>query len=136
MKSITVYIDGQCPLCVAGALRFRQFVKTNSVCFVDSHDLHWATRAAARFTAEEMAGSMRAQMPDGTWRTGWFAWAAILEALPPWLWLGRLMRLPIFYGIGPALYQWVAKHRQGISQTLRLPPPCDERGVCRLESKG
>lgn len=131
-KRITVYIDGQCPMCVAGAERFRKFDKTNSLRFVNAHEPQWAAQAAARFTTSDLNREMRAQMPDGTWRTGWFAWAAILENLPVWRWLGRLMRFPLLYGVGPALYRWVAAHRQPISKALRLPPPCDENGVCRL----
>lgn len=133
-ECITVYIDGECPLCVAGALRFRRFDTQGALKFVDIHDPAWARRAAERFTFAEMAGAMRAQMPDGTWRTGWFAWAAILEVLPVWRWVGRVMRWPVFYGIGPSMYRWVAGHRQEVSKLLRLPPPCDENGVCRIGS--
>ena len=136
MEPITVYIDGQCPLCVAGALRFRRIAHTDAVRFVDVHDPEWAARAEARFPPAEMQNSMRVQMPDGTWRTGWFGWAAILSALPAWKPLGRLLGLPLFYGLGPALYGWVAAHRQAISRALRLPPPCDESGVCRLTLPG
>ena len=132
MNALTVYIDGQCPLCVAGAVRFARFDRAGAVWFVDLHDPAWAARAAARFSPGELYGSMRVQMPDGTWRTGWFAWAAILGVLPGWRWLGRLMRLPPLYGLGPTLYAWVARHRQSLSRALRLPPPCDESGVCRL----
>ncbi|MBV9852412.1 MAG: DUF393 domain-containing protein [Armatimonadetes bacterium] len=135
MKPITVYLDGECPLCVAGAVRFAKYDTANSVRFVNLHEPQWAARAAARFSPDDMHEAMRARMPDGTWRTGWFAWAAILSAIPAWHWLGRMMRLPVFYGVGPAFYRWVAGHRQEISRALRLPPPCDENGVCRIASR-
>ncbi len=121
-------------MCVAGALRFRRFDTHGRMRFVNLHDPEWAARAAERFPPDVLAGSMRAQMPDGTWRTGWFAWAAILSLMPVWRRLGHLMAWPVFYGVGPAFYRLIASHRQQLSRALRLPPPCDADGVCRLES--
>ena len=132
-NATTVFIDGQCPMCVAGANRFKRWDWDNALRFVNAHDLEWAKQAAERFSAGDLNAAMRVRLPDGTWRTGWFAWAAILEHLPAWRGLGRVMRLPIFYGVGPAFYGWVASHRQEISKAMRLPPPCDQNGVCRLK---
>ena len=133
--AITVYIDGQCPMCVASALRFRRRDSANAVRFVNSHDPQWTERARTRFPAGELHDAMRVEMPDGTWRSGWFAWAAILTALPALRGVGRLMRLPVFYAVGPAFYKGVAARRQTISRLLRLPPPCDADGVCRLQDE-
>lgn len=128
-----VYFDAQCPLCVAGAMRFQQFDANHRLRFVDLHDPVWASRAALRFSQADLDSAMRVQLPDGTWRSGYFAWAVILENLPAWRWLGRLMSFPLFYSVGPAFYRWVAGHRLQISRTLGLPPPCDANGVCRLK---
>jgi predicted DCC family thiol-disulfide oxidoreductase YuxK len=122
-------------MCLAGAARFQRFDSGHRLRFVDLHDPHWAAQAASRFSADDLNSEMRVQMPDGTWRTGYFAWAAILENLPVWRWLGRLMRFPLFYGVGPAFYRWVAARRLTISRTLGLPPPCDGNGVCRMVAK-
>ncbi len=130
---MTVYVDGQCPMCVAGANRFQRFDARNRVRFVNLHDSFWALQTGQRFSGRDLRQEMRAQMPDGTWQTGYFAWAAILRALPLWRPLGMLMGLPLFYAVGPAVYRWVAAHRLQISRLLRLPPPCDENGVCRLD---
>ena len=132
MKAILVYIDGECPMCVAGANRLQRFDKRRRVRFVNAHDPRWAERVGERFTQSEVRGEMRAEMPDGTWRTGYFAWAAILSELSTLRPLGLLMRFPLLYGVGPVVYKWVAAHRLEISRALRLPPPCDENGVCRL----
>ena len=132
MARITVYIDGDCPMCVAGANRFKKFDKADAVHFVNARDPKWAAEAAERFSHDELGNAMRVRMPNGTWRTGYFAWAAILQHLAGFQWLGCLMLLPIFYGIGPSVYGWVANHRLQISKAMRLPPPCDENGVCRL----
>jgi len=129
---LTVYFDGQCPMCRAGAERFKHFDAGDRLRFVNLHDPHWAAQAAPRFSADDLEREMYVRMPDGTWRAGYFAWAAILESLPAWGRLGRLMRLPLFYGVGPAFYRWVAAHRRQLSRALGLPPPCDADGVCRL----
>lgn len=133
-ERLTVYYDGQCPMCLAGAARFKRFDVGHKLRFVDLHDPNWAARAASRFTADDLNREMRVQLPDGTWRAGYFAWAVILETLPAWRWLGRVMRFPLFYGVGPAIYRRVASHRLQISRALRLPPPCDANGVCRLKA--
>lgn len=134
-KQLLVYFDAQCPMCVAGAERFQHFDALHRLRFVDLHDPYWAEQAASRFSPGDLDRAMRVHLPDGTWRAGYFAWAVILENLPAWHWLGRLMHFPLFYGIGPAIYQWVAAHRLQISRTLGLPPPCGPDGVCRLRTK-
>ncbi|BDI32154.1 hypothetical protein CCAX7_42050 [Capsulimonas corticalis] len=132
MKAIIVYIDGECPMCVAGANRLQRFDTRHRVRFVNAHDPRWAERVGERFTPSQIRGQMQAEMPDGTWRTGYFAWAAIFSEMRGLRWLGLVMRFPLLYGVGPAIYQWIANHRLEISRVLRLPPPCDENGVCRL----
>lgn len=129
---VIAYVDGQCPVCVAGVDWVRRFDRSGAVLFVDLHEPDWAARAAGRFSTEDLKTEMRVHMPDGTWRTGYFAWAAILDQLPALRIVGQLMTLPILYGIGPATYRWIADHRQLVSRILHLPPPCDENGVCRL----
>lgn len=129
---VTAYIDGQCPVCVAGVKKVEKFNSANALKFVDYHDPNWANEAAERFCPEDLEAEMRVHMPDGTWRTGYFGWAAILEQLPALRLAGRLMRFPLLYGIGPAAYRWIADHRQIISRILRPPPPCDENGICHL----
>lgn len=131
--AMTVYIDGKCPMCVAGALRFQKLDAAQRAHFVNLHDPQWAALAEARFPPSDLVGAMRVQLEDGSWRVGWFAWAAILQAAPLTTWLGRFMLWPVFYGVGPALYRLVAARRIAISRLLRLPPPCDENGVCRIQ---
>jgi predicted DCC family thiol-disulfide oxidoreductase YuxK len=130
--TILVFADGKCPMCVALAGRLKAFDTHGVIRFVDANDPEWAAVAAERFTRDEMLGQMCTRLPNGTWRTGYFSWAAILLHMPAWRWLGLIMMCPVFYGIGPAAYAWVAARRQYISKALRLPPPCDENGVCKL----
>lgn len=135
MRLLTVYIDGACPMCVAGAIRFQKWDAARAIHFVNARDPARREEVRARFSDADALAEMRVQMPDGTWRTGYFAWAAILAALPRTRPLGLLMRLPVFYGLGPAVYRWVAARRLPISKLLRLPPPCDADGVCRLPAR-
>jgi predicted DCC family thiol-disulfide oxidoreductase YuxK len=135
-EPIIVFADGNCPMCVELASRLKKFDTHGVMRFVDANDPKWTAVAAGRFTPEEMLGQMATRMPNGTWRTGYFAWAEILRHMPSWSWLGWLMLCPVFYGIGPAVYAWVARRRRMISKALRLPPPCDENGVCRLNRIG
>jgi predicted DCC family thiol-disulfide oxidoreductase YuxK len=130
---ITVYIDGECPLCVAGALRLRKLDRRNSIAFRNARDPEEAAHLPPRLSGETALRSMAAQMPDGTWRVGYFAWAAILSRIAITRPLGLAMSLPFFYGIGPAAYRWVADHRFILSRIFRLPPPCDENGTCRID---
>ncbi len=132
MKPLTVYIDGECPMCVAGAMRFQNWDAARAVRFVNARDPARREEVRARFSDADALAEMRVLMPDGTWRTGYFAWAAILAAIRVTRPLGQLMRLPVFYAVGPAVYRWVAARRLTISKLLRLPPPCDADGVCRL----
>lgn len=130
---ITVYIDGECPMCVDGALRMRGLDRRNSVIFKNARDPGAAEEIPPRLGGETALRSMAARMPDGSWRIGYFAWAAILSRIPITRALGFAMSLPFFYNVGPALYRWVADHRFIISRLLRLPPPCDESGACRID---
>jgi len=132
MRRLLVYIDGQCPMCLAGAKRLEQFDKNGSLQIVDLHGTRWAEHAADRFSPEDLFDLMRVQLPDGTWRSGYFAWAAVFEELPSLHALGLLMRFPLLYGLGPSIYRWVADHRIVISRVLGLPDPCDENGACRI----
>jgi predicted DCC family thiol-disulfide oxidoreductase YuxK len=134
MSRLIVYIDGECPMCREGAQQLEKFDTNDALRFVDLHDESWAERAAERFTPSDLFDIMRVEMPDGTWRSGYFAWGAVLERLPTWRGLGLLMRFPLFYGIGPSIYRWVADHRLLVSRLLRLPEPCDANGACRIHA--
>jgi predicted DCC family thiol-disulfide oxidoreductase YuxK len=119
-------------MCLAGAQRLERFDKNGSLQIVDLHDSRWAEHAADRFSPEDLFDLMRVQLPDGTWRSGYFAWAAVFEELPSLHALGLLMRFPLLYGLGPSIYRWIADHRIVISRVLGLPDPCDTNGTCRI----
>ncbi len=129
---LVIYWDGLCPMCGAIKARFEPFDSRRLLVFVDLNDPEVARTAAPRFTSSELADSMRVRMPNGTWRSGYFAWAAILSALPAWRWLGAIMGFWVFADIGPRVYAWVAGHRYEISRVLGLPRPCRVDDACRI----
>lgn len=131
---ITVFVDGECPMCVAGALRLHKLDGRHAVHFVNVHDAADDAPIPKRLLDLATRKSMVARMPDGTFRTGYFAWVAMFRAMRRTRLLGALMDLPIFYGLGPKVYRWIADHRQAISQLLRLPPPCNPDGSCRIDA--
>lgn len=120
-------------MCVAGAVRLWQIDRGKSVVFRTLHDPP-AAEALPERLRREAPRSMIARMPDGTWRVGYFAWCEILSAIRPTRPLGHVMSWPVFYGIGPRIYRWVAAHRHVVSRILHLPSPCDPDGVCRLDA--
>ena len=88
--------------------RFEPFDTHHRLEFIDLNDPMVAGTAAPRFTPEELVGSMRVRVPNGTWRSGYYAWAAILGVLPSWKWLGAMMNIWVFADIGPKVYAWIA----------------------------
>ena len=129
---VIVYWDGRCPFCAAIAAQLRRIDTENSLRLVDYHDPAVAATALPRFTFEELHSEMHTLMPDGTWRVGYFAWAAVLRQLPKWRFLGRLMDFALLADIGPKVYGFLAKRRLTISKALGLPAPCTDGEACRL----
>ena len=133
MRRLLVFIDGQCPMCVAGAQKLQQFDRNDAIRVVDLHDPKWADHASERFTSADLFDLMRVQLPDGTWRSGYFAWGAVFEQIPALRAFGLLMRFPLLYGLGPAIYRWIADRRKIVSRLLGLPAPCDGSGTCIIK---
>ncbi len=131
-RGLTIYWDAHCPFCSAVKSRMLKFDANRELNFVDMNDPAVASTALPRFSSADLNHEMHVLLPDGTWRTGYFAAAVILLRLPAWSFLGRLMSVWVFADIGPKLYRWVAEHRYGISTLLRLPTPCDASGSCRI----
>lgn len=134
MRRLTVFIDGECPLCVEGAVRFKKLDKRAPVMFVNLHEPRWSALLSERFSEDTPRKLMVAKLPDGTWRTGYFAWTSIFSVCQRTRIIGVMMGLPIFYDIGPRIYGYIANHRIMVSRVLRLPAPCDDLGLCRLQS--
>jgi predicted DCC family thiol-disulfide oxidoreductase YuxK len=118
-----VFMDGSCSFCRAVQSRIGSFDARERVEFVNYHQE--AIAAEAPFPLAELDAQMHVLAPDGSWKIGFFGWAAILRELPAWRWMGWLMIAPPFRWFGPALYRWIARHRYSLPG---MPPPCDEHG--------
>jgi predicted DCC family thiol-disulfide oxidoreductase YuxK len=129
-QQLTIYWDGHCPFCSAIKERLTKLDSEHRLHFVDYNDPAVAEAAAERFSPADLDLEMRAQLADGTWRSGYFALAAIMRDLPMLHWLGLLMQAWIFADVGPKLYRWAANHRYGISLVLGLAAPCSQS--CRF----
>ena len=135
MEEIEVYFDGQCGFCRAMAARLSALDRKNRLIFRDYNDPAVAEQALPRFVPADLAREMHVRLPDGTWRIGFAAWAAILAALPRTYALGRLMQFPPVSEVGRLLYRWFAPRRRWFSKLLGLPAPCGPDGSCRINSQ-
>ena len=106
---LEVWMDGDCGLCRAsqawcelrdrrGRLAFRDF-RTD-----DTHRVP--------LSAEDFESSMWVRDRDGGLLEGFAAWRRIMEELPRWKWLARLVSLPPLNVVGQRLYRWIAANRR------------------------
>ena len=148
MAEISVYIDGRCALCVASARRLRRLDVARKIGFVDINDPQAQTGLPERLRQQDFGPKSRREgaqtglanramivgLRDGTFRVGYFACVEVARNIPVLTPLAKGLLSPLFYGIGPRIYAFVAKHRLEISKLLRLPPPCSDDGTCRIDN--
>jgi predicted DCC family thiol-disulfide oxidoreductase YuxK len=97
---LTLYFDGDCPLCAREIKLLRARATADRLSFVDISDEAFDARSLG-FTLDDMASSLHARFSDGTWVTGldatlWSwraaglgAWAAPLS----WGWMRPALTL-------------------------------------------
>lgn len=66
---LTLYFDGDCPLCAREIKLLRAHASTAKLLFVDISDEGFDSRALG-FTLEDMQSSLHARFEDGTWVKG------------------------------------------------------------------
>jgi predicted DCC family thiol-disulfide oxidoreductase YuxK len=133
-KTLSVYWDGQCPLCNATKSYVIALDTHHRLKFLDFRDPNVALTATPRFSSQELAHEMRVHMPDDTWRSGYYGWAAMISVMPLFWWVAAIMKSWAFADIGPKFYRKVADNRYEISHMLHLPELCDEAGSCRIST--
>lgn len=131
-NQITAFYDGECPMCSAGIIKFQSMASHAAVKFVDLHSDEAKAAVVGRFTSEDLMREMIVQMPDTTYRIGYFAWIAILKYSSRFSSIANLMNNPLLYSIGPAIYKLVATNRLLMSKVMRLPKPCANDMVCHV----
>ena len=129
---IDVYYDGACPFCLASMQRTARMDADSRIHFIDLNQPEAVDAAAGRFTAKDLIDEMHAHLPDGTWRVGYYAWAAIVGQLPGLRGLSKLLLFAPIAGVGRRLYRWFANHRYLASKLLGMPMPCSSSAVCKV----
>lgn len=66
---LTLYFDGECPLCAREIKILRARANPDRLCFVDISDDAFDTGSVG-FTLAQMESSLHARFNDGTWVTG------------------------------------------------------------------
>ena len=125
---LRIYTDGSCGFCLWSRNLVEPHDRDHRLDFRDFNRPEIA--AETPFPASELTRRMHVQLPDGTWRGGFWGWIAIFDVLPRFRWLGSVLRWPPFRWLGPGIYDLLARNRYRIPQfLLRLlgaPQPCDE----------
>ena len=124
---IQIYVDGHCAFCRWMEQRVKRFDRHGRVEFLDYTDA--AIQSDVPFQPEELAAEMHVRGADGAWSRGFFAWLAVMRALPALAWLGCVLALPPLRWLGPPFYRFIARNRYSLPGA---PPRCDTSCVRHL----
>lgn len=115
---LTVYYDGQCPLCRREVTLYRRLDR--------QHAIHWhdVSRDAGDLpvdgiTQRQALDRIHARRSDGTIVTGAKAFVAIWEHLPGFAWAAPLARREPMLSLLERGYKWFAPRRHRLSRLLR-----------------
>ena len=113
---ITVYYDGQCPLCSREIEHYRALVRGASVLFVDLTQPGFDP-VRERVDPDQADKILHVKVGEKV-RTGLDAVITLWEAIPAYGWLGRIARLPILYSFFNAGYRVFAHFRPYLQRIL------------------
>jgi predicted DCC family thiol-disulfide oxidoreductase YuxK len=114
-----VFVDGSCAFCRAVQERVESRDLDHRFLFLDYNDPGVA--ALAPFPRTQLDAEMHVLGPDGNWRIGFDAWAAVLLHLRFWRWLGAIFSWWPVRLMGRPAYRFIARHRYRLPG---MPPPC------------
>jgi predicted DCC family thiol-disulfide oxidoreductase YuxK len=120
--AVTVYFDGECPLCTREVDLVRRLDRRSRIRFTDIAAPGFDAAVIGR-THDELMARIHAQLPDGTLVEGVEVFRQMYGAtgFGP---LVSLTRIPGVSHLLDASYRWFAKNR------LRITGRCDEDGAC------
>jgi predicted DCC family thiol-disulfide oxidoreductase YuxK len=115
---LTVLYDGACPLCRREIGVYRGLQPNTPVCFADVSDP--ASPLPSGTTREQLLARFHVRGSDGRLLSGAQAFLALWAALPGWLWLARVGRVPgmawvmervyrVFLRVRPRLQHWASR---------------------------
>ena len=115
-NKLTVYYDGNCPLCRAEISHYATREGADQICFVDAAQKD--TDLGADLDPDQALGRFHVRLGDGTLVSGAKGFVAIWSILPRWRVLARIARLP---GVTPfleLLYRGFLPIRPTLSRTF------------------
>ncbi len=123
-KTVEVFYDGACPLCMR---EIRMLMRKDRDAKIEFTDIAAPTfdAAAVGTTMSELMAKIKGRRPDGSWIEGVEVFRQLYTAIG-W---GRVVAVTRLPGISQLLalgYRWFAKNR------LRLTGRCEPDGACEL----
>ena len=111
-----VWYDDQCELCQAGLAWLRALDRSNAIeALALSQTLGQANRPAGA-SDDDLLRHIHVQSPGGEVLTGAPAMAALARLFPRTAWIAWLAMLPGLRLVSRAAYDWLARHRYGLSR--------------------
>jgi len=125
-KSIAVVYDGDCQFCMRSLRLMKRFDPSGVMRCYDAHDTETIAARFPMLAGADFDQAMFTVSEQGVVSRGYFAFKAIVRALPlTWLIL-PLFYLPGSNTLGPRAYAWVARNRRRFgcaADACELPAP-------------
>lgn len=118
---LTVFYDGDCPLCRAEIGVYTQCEGAEKVAFVNVAALP-AGDVIPGLDKSAALARFHVMQRDGTTASGAAGFASLWLALPRWRWLGRLVSLPGFAQAAELGYRLFLPIRPGLQWLIRKVP--------------
>ena len=127
---ITVFYDGDCPLCVREVARWKH---ASFSCDVEWFDIAGQDEELQRRGIDPALAllELHTMTDDGEVFTSIGSYGLLLCQLPGWRWLGKLMLLPVIRPTLKWIYDWLTKMR--LKREGRWPA-C-EQGTCAPDKR-
>ncbi|AMO58054.1 thiol-disulfide oxidoreductase DCC family protein [Endozoicomonas montiporae] len=127
---ITVYFDGACPLCVREVSRWRN---ASFSCEVEWFDITGQEQALNErgIDPRQAMLQLHTQTSDGNTFVSIDSYALLLEQLPRWRWLGKLMALPVIKPVLRWSYDGLTILR--LKSEGRYPGSCSDCSVSKRD---
>lgn len=119
---LTIFYDGQCPLCSAEMSQLKRYDHQHQLCLEDLHQHDFAERYPH---IDPIAANkvLHGQLSDGQLVTGLDVTCLAWKTVGKHAWL-QALRWPLVRPLSDAAYRFFAQHRQTISQYFKPAKVC------------